>query len=129
MRRASRLSSLFVAVLLIAGCAESVVKHSPTKIGLSKSIPLETVSAAIMRGVAKTPWKGKMIEPGLIEATRVWGGSRYNVVVEIVYNSKSYEIKYKSSQNLGYTGGSIHRSYNIQVGLLDKAIKEETWNL
>lgn len=129
MRRAGRFLSLFVAIFVIAGCSESVGKYGVKKIGLSKDIPIETVTAAMMRAIAKTEWKGSLVRPGLIEATRVWADGTYNIVVEINYSSKSYEIKHKSSKGLGYGGGSVHRSYNVQVGFLDKAIKDETWNL
>lgn len=129
MRRAVGVSWLCLAVFVVAACAEQMNRYPPRKIGLSQNIPIEKVTAAVQRAIAKTPWQGTVVRPGLIEATRVWGGGRYNIVVEIVYTSKIYEIRHKSTKNLGEGGGTAHRSYNIQIGLLDKAIKDETWNL
>ena len=41
----------------------------------------------------------------------------------VVYDTKSYSIKYKDSSNLNYDGKSIHKNYNGWVENLDKAIR------
>jgi hypothetical protein len=46
-------------------------------------------------------------------------------VVDIDYDQRAYNIRYKDSTNLDYTGTTIHRNYNGWVENLDKAIKAQ----
>jgi hypothetical protein len=129
VHRITKLMIVIMGVAAVAACSESVQTFSSKKIGMSPDIPLEKVTVAMLRAAQKTQWHATVIQPGLIEAKREWGGGKHNIVVDIVYTSKTYDIKYKSSKNLNYTGTSVHRAYNAQVGNLNKAIKDETWNM
>lgn len=121
--------SLMVAAPLIAvGCVEAPQSRGAKKIGYSGNVQLEKVTAAIHRAGSKTQWMMNDVRPGLIEAKREWGNGKHNIVVEVVYDEKTYRIVPKSSKNLDRGGGRVHRAYNEQINALDAAIKNETWN-
>jgi hypothetical protein len=46
-------------------------------------------------------------------------------VVDIKYNTKTYSIIYKSSQNLDYDGKNIHSNYNGWIQRLNQAIQSQ----
>ena len=129
----SRLLSvvLFAASLILVGaCAETVSKPGPTPIGMgSGKITLEKVTEAIQKAAPKAKWTATVIRPGLIEAKRAWGGGKHSIVVEVVYNTKDFEINPKSSKNLRRSDGSVHPAFNFQIGELRRAIKSTTWSM
>ena len=114
--------------LAAAGCAQPMVQPS-SSIGMSGQASLDQVTAAIQAAGVETQWRMTVVRPGLIEASREWGGGKHNMVVEVAYDNKRYNIKYKSSKNLAYDGQTIHRTYDTHVKLLDNAIKSRTWRL
>lgn len=122
------LSALVAAPLFAVACTESSQTRGAQKIGYSGNIQLEKVTAAIHRAGRKTQWMTKDIRPGLIEARREWNGGRHNIVVEVVYDDKTYRIVPKSSKNLERSRGRVHRAYNEQIDAFQNAIKNETWN-
>ena len=122
------LSFLVVAPLIAAGCVEAPQERGARKIGYSGNVQIEKVTAAIHRAASKMQWTTKQISPGAIQARREWGRGKHNIVVEVVYDDKTYRIVPKSSKNLDRGGGRVHRAYNEQINALDKAIKDETWN-
>lgn len=124
------LSLLFVAaaLVLVGACTESVTRRGPSPIGMSSGkVTMEKVTAAILKAAPRARWTATLIRPGLIEAKRVWGGGKHSIDVEVVYDAKNYEINYKSSKGLKFTGGSVHPAYNFQVGELSREIKKATW--
>ena len=123
--------SLALGGLLIAavGCSNSIYQHRETKIGAPDNMPISRVTAAIQSAAQATEWSTTMVQPGMIQATREWGGDKHNIVVDITYDTKTYKITYKSSKNLGYNGRRIHRAYREQVVALDTAIRARTWNM
>ena len=114
--------------LAAPGCTQRMVEPAAS-IGMTGEASLAQVTAAIQAAGVETAWRMTVVRPGLIEASREWGGGKHNMVIEITYDAKRYNIKYKSSKNLGYDGQTIHRSYDTHVKLLDNAIKSRTWRL
>lgn len=123
------LAFLFAVPLIFAACTESAQTRGAKKVGYSGNVRLEQVTAAIHRAGRRTQWRTTQIRPGLIEARREWGNGKHNIVVEVVYDAKTYRIVPKSSKNLRRSGGRVHRAFNEQIDAFDKAIKDETWNL
>jgi hypothetical protein len=122
------LSLLVTAPLIAGGCIESPQARGAQKIGYSGNVELEKVTAAIHRAGRKTQWVTNQVRPGLIEAKREWGNGKHNIVVDVVYDDKTFRIVPKSSKNLDRGGGRVHRAYNEQINALQAAIKNETWN-
>ena len=70
-------------------------------------------------------WKNsKFGVRGTLAAQKAYFSLRdHRAVVTVIYDTKSYSIKYKDSSNLNYDGKSIHKNYNGWVENLDKAIR------
>lgn len=126
---ARRIATCIAMGGLVAGCTETMYRHTTTKIGMSDTVQLSQVTAAIQDAGNVTRWRTRVVRPGLIEAKREWGGGKHNIVVDVIYTTKNYKIVYKDSKNLKYNGRTIHRAYGEQVGAFDKAIKARTWNM
>lgn len=122
------LAGLMVVALSAAGCGTSQPRASYTDLPIAtKTNPtLGQVTAAIMRAGPVKQWQMKEVRPGLIEATRSWGGGKHQIVVNLTYTTKRYSIEYKSSQNLKARSGSIHWSYNREVNRLNDEIQRQT---
>lgn len=127
----SKIIGLFlvaISLVLVGACTESVTRRGPSPIGMSSGkVTLDKVTAAILKAAPRAKWTATLIRPGLIEAKREWGSGKHSIDVEVVYDAKQYEINYKKSSGLKYTGGSVHPAYNFQVGELSRAIKNATW--
>lgn len=127
MRHMAAFGLLYIC-LAATGCMQGVPEPKAS-IGMTGQANLAQVTTAIQEAGVETAWQMTVVRPGLIEASREWGGGKHNMVVEVTYDAKTYNIKYKSSKNLGYDGQSIHRAYDTHVKRLDAAIKSRTWKL
>lgn len=126
--RTIALAGLMAVALAAAGCGTSQPRASYSSLPIAaKSNPtLDQVTAAIMRAGPAKQWQMKELSPGVIEATRTWGGGKHQIVVNVTYDTKRYSIVYKSSQNLKARSGSIHWSYNREVNRLNDEIQRQT---
>lgn len=127
MKKLGAVTILF-ACLAVAGCTTGVVQPQG-KIGMTGEATLAQVTDAIQQAGVEAGWQTKLVRPGLIEGHREWGNGKHNMTVEVVYDAKSYTIKYKDSKNLSYDGSSVHRQYWLRVQRWDEAIKARTWKL
>ena len=117
-----------LACLAATSCTTGMVEPKG-KIGMTGDATLAQVTEAVQQAGAEAGWETKVVRPGLIEASREWSNGKHSMVVEVIYDAKSYTIKYKDSKNLQYDGGSIHRQYWLRVQRFDDAIKARTWKL
>ncbi|MEH6797798.1 MAG: hypothetical protein V7681_00685 [Halopseudomonas sabulinigri] len=115
------------ALLLIAGCSSQPIYNvddNNTSIYNNDFQPTEQqVEQAIMLGATRYGWQPRLVEPGLIEASILLRD--HQATVEIPYSANSYSIHYKSSENLDYENGEIHRNYNRWVMNLSSAIQQQ----
>lgn len=95
------------------------VKGSPVLIG--ENTNLEAVRDSILKTGARTNWKMKVIKKGHIVASHSL--DKYRATVDIFYNTDSYNILYKDSENFGYDGTNIHSRYNRWILNLDRNIR------
>ncbi|MBQ7607314.1 MAG: hypothetical protein IJU76_05030 [Desulfovibrionaceae bacterium] len=81
---------------------------------------------AIVQACVQCGWRAVETHKGLIEASIIVRG-RHTVVVSIPYTASHYEIKYKSSVNMGYKVENgqaiIHPNYNKWTQRLDSTIQ------
>jgi hypothetical protein len=49
----------------------------------------------------------------------------HTAVIDVEYSTKSYNIVYRSSENLDARDGQIHKNYNGWIENLDNAIRRE----
>jgi hypothetical protein len=127
IKRAFR--ALFLGALLLVTCGAVQAQVPPynvidASVNANKSpLTAEDVSKAIRRAGGGLGWKVDLAGPGAMTGTLVL--RTHTAVVDILYDTKTYSIKYKDSVNLKYNGTTIHKNYNGWVQNLDKAIQRE----
>lgn len=120
---------LFACIVLVAvmGCRGAGpiynVKDAPITTATGKEMTLEQVTKAIVEAGAGLTWTMAIVKPGQIVGTL--NIRSHTAVVDITYNTKTYDITYKNSVNLKYNAekNTIHENYRGWVMNLDNAIK------
>lgn len=114
---------IFAASLVVlAGCRTAPIHDVvAAPVVTSKPVTMEVVQNAIVVAGTQLGWKMEPLNPGTITGTIELRTHR--AVVEVTYDTKTYNIKYKDSLNLDYNGTSIHKNYNGWIENLDKAIQ------
>lgn len=86
---------------------------------------MENIEKAILRAGMTLGWQVTPKGPGLIEG--VLNLRKHQAVVEITYDTKSFNIKYKNSVNLDYVekDKTIHSNYNGWIQNLEKGIRAQ----
>lgn len=117
------------ALTAVAGCTRTTQEYKPRSLGAKSTPSLEAVTQAVLRAGRAQDWEMVVQEPGLIRAKTIWGGGKHNIVVNVVYSTKDYTLKYVSSKNLKSGDGTIHRTYNRLTNRLYDQIHTETSKL
>ncbi|SDC93928.1 hypothetical protein [Belnapia rosea] len=107
------------AVLALVGCARTV----PIEQGGGEFVgqgSLAQRAAEIRRAGAGLGWIMQDQGPGLMRGTL--NLRTHQAVVDIPYDTRRFSIRYASSSNLEYNGGTIHRNYNSWIRNLQNAI-------
>jgi len=113
------LAAFFV---VLAGCRSApILEVVAAPVVTTKPVTMEAVQNAIVVAGNGLGWKMEPLNPGTI--TGILDLRTHRAVVEVTYDTKTYNIKYKDSSNLDYNGTSIHKNYNGWVENLDKAIR------
>lgn len=124
-------SSLVLAGIVIAilgGCRSAGIYNvSAAPVVANKAVTMEDVQKAIVRAGVGLGWQMKPVEPGLIVGTL--NLRTHMAMVDIKYDTKTYNITYKDSSNLNYSGDSIHKNYNGWIQNLDSGIRSQLSNL
>ena len=113
----------------IVGCRAGApiydVKDTAIPNSIDGSMSLQDVTRAITAAAAKHGWEMKVEKPGHIVGTLHI--REHEAVVDILYDTKSYSILYKSSQKLQYdeTNRTIHKNYNSWIRNLNVSIQRE----
>jgi hypothetical protein len=112
------------ATLMLAGCRSAPIYDvASAPVIAPKEVSMQDVERAITRAGAGLGWMMNPKGPGQIEGILVL--RTHKAVVDITYDTKTYNIKYKDSANLDYNGSSIHSNYNGWVQNLDKGIRTQ----
>ena len=122
-----KISIILISTLVVfaAGCRTNPVYNvEDATIATGKSqASMDDVKSAITRAGVSLGWIMKPTGPGSIMGTLTL--RKHVAVVDIKYNTKTYSILYKSSQNLDYDGTNIHGNYNGWVQRLNQAIQSQ----
>jgi hypothetical protein len=120
---------LAASFIVLAGCraAAPIYDVVAAPVVTSKPVTMEAVRNAIVMAGSGLGWRMEPRTPGTI--TGVLDLRDHRAVVEVTYDTKTYNIKYKDSSNLNYSGTSIHKNYNGWVENLDKAIRIQLANI
>ncbi len=112
------------ALLILAGCTSNPIlniENAPIEISAKHSS--KDIKKAIIRAGAGLGWNMKAKASGHIIGTLYL--RTHVAVVDIKYSKKSYNIVYKSSQNLNYDGTNIHKNYNGWIMNLNRQIQAQ----
>jgi hypothetical protein len=115
--------------LLLVGCRGAVPVYNVTAapVAANKPASLDDVEKSIVRAGTTLGWQMTPRSPGKMEGVLLL--RRHRAVVDIDYDTKSYNIKYKDSAELDYDGQKIHPNYNGWIQNLEKAIRVQLSNL
>lgn len=121
---------LGLAIVLTTACAVDPlnIKDAPIKTLSGKELTLQQVTKAIVLAGMGLKWEMQVSEPGHIVGTL--NLRNHQAVVDIPYDTKTYNIVYKSSKNLLLVDGNgrtmgIHPNYNGWIENLDNAIRTQ----
>lgn len=125
MRRVSQL--LFAVVMMCSAVFANarnieLFEPGPVAVPAGKAFTLKDVRKAVLSGAMFHHWQMESETPGKIRIKLDGRRDRAVLVMEVVYDTKSYSIKYVSSENLKYDGHSIHPSYARWMKNLTDAI-------
>jgi len=114
-----------LGVLLIVGCRAAVPVYnvSSAPVTTNKPASIDEIEKAIIRAGVGLGWQMVSRGKGKVEGTLVL--REHRAVVDIDYDAKNFNIKYKDSTKLDYDGEKIHPNYNSWVQNLDRAIRAQ----
>jgi hypothetical protein len=117
------------AAAALAACVQPIynVKSAPVEAPGGKAPTMAEVEKAIVRAGSGLGWRMQPVTPGHVVGTL--NLRTHTAVVDITYDTRTYNITYKDSQELGYDGTNIHKNYNGWVQNLDKGIRTQLLNL
>jgi hypothetical protein len=125
-----KLIGMALAAAVIVGCGTASMTGSPVYNvsgapidTYGKPVTMTDVERAIIRAGLALGWQMRPVKPGHIQGTL--NLRTHTAVVDITYDTKSYNIAYKDSTNLDYNDGRIHRNYNGWIQNLEKGIRAQ----
>jgi hypothetical protein len=110
----------------VAGCSSRPVMNvtaEPVVVTAGKTATNDNVRDAILRAGSSLGWQMRPAAPGVIAGTINLRGNSANIDVE--YNTRTYNIVYRSSTGLEAQNGQIHKNYNGWIENLNNAIRRE----
>jgi len=107
--------------LLTAGRTAPI--YNVEKADVPAKLKVETIKKSIIRAGLGLGWEMKADKPGHILGTLHLRS--HTAIIDVTYNTKNYNIKYKDSVNLDHSGDVIHANYNNWIRNLDKHIQME----
>jgi hypothetical protein len=127
-RVSARLAVCLVLIGLMgcrAGAPIYDIKGTAIPNSIDGSMPLADITKSITMAAAKHGWEMRVDKPGSIVATLHL--REHEAVVDIIYDTSSYSILYRSSQNLQYDekNRTIHKNYNSWIRNLNVSIQRE----
>lgn len=128
-RNIAFLFSVLPFVALLATPAHAGPKtapiYNPPPIQVPAGQSLEAVKKAVRKSLFERDWETREIGPGHLQGKHTKSGKNgdYTAVVDVKFDSKTVRITYKSSENLNYSNGSIHKTYNNWATNLERTIR------
>lgn len=123
----TRLRLAAVASLLLFAAACTAPMHMVDKVpygwGPAKGVTLAQVQSTVEETAKHEGWTLSNVKTGSFTAERQWDRDKHDIVVDVVYDLKKFSIVYKNSKQMGYSGTSIHHTYNDMVERLEDHIK------
>jgi len=125
------ISAAFAAVLVVAGCRpgvpiENISNARYSAVTSSNFLQVSDYERAIIRAGANRDWRFTKVASGHLQGDLNVRG-KHEASVDVLFNTETYSINYKSSQGLKYDPATnqIHPNYNSWIRLLDSDIQRE----
>lgn len=123
---------VLVTALVLAGCRSAAIYNpqgvafAEPAVAVTTPLTLDDYKRAIIRGGAKRGWTFEDAGPGHLVGNLAVRGKHF-ATVDVAYDTQTFSITYKSSQNLKYdpTTQTIHQNYNSWVSNLQNDIQSE----
>ena len=112
--------------IVVAGCTSRPVMNvaaEPVVVAPGKTATSDNVRDAILRAGSGLGWRMTPTRPGVVAGTINLRGNSETIDVE--YNTRTYNIVYRSSTGLESQNGQIHKNYNGWIENLNNAIRRE----
>jgi hypothetical protein len=103
---------------------QTTLMYTPDTIQVPGSATVEQVKRAIRKELYLKSWEIRETGAGQLQG-QFRKGEKYSIVLDISFDAKTVNIRYKDSSGLNYGGREIHRTYNERVQDLEKAIRAE----
>lgn len=125
LRWAAYSLSLALLFLVLGGCKAAPVYNvqDAAIVTGTTNASMNDVQQAIVRAGSSLGWSMRPAGTGSMVGTLHL--RKHVAVVDIRYNTKTYSILYKDSQNLDYNGSTIHNNYNGWIQNLNRAIQTQ----
>lgn len=115
---------ILVGLFALTGCRKGAPVYNPTMpIEYGAELSQKDVEKAIILACPKTGWVPRKVDDNTIQATL--NVRAHVAIVDITFDSDSYTITYKGSNNLKYNGETIHPNYNSWIKNLNNNINAE----
>jgi len=114
-----------LSVVLFAGCKSAPtfeVTAAPIPAPAGKTLTMDEVQKAIVRGIGRAGWQTLPDAPGRVSAR--YQSGKHSATVGIDYDTKTYNIKMQETSVMR-SDGSVHPTYNTWVQNLDRSIRVE----
>lgn len=120
-----RIAAAFGILLLAAACTKPMhtVEASKYGWGPQKGVTLAQMQGAIETTARDLGWQLSDVKSGSFTGERNWDANKHKIAVGVIYDEKSFSIRYKDSKNMSFNGSSIHHTYNDMVSALQDNIK------
>jgi hypothetical protein len=117
------------AAAALAACVQPIynVKGAPVEGPGGKPPTMAEVEKAIVRAGSALGWKMQPVKPGHVVGTL--NLRSHTAIVDVTFDTRTYNINYKDSVELNYDGTNIHKNYNGWIQNLDKGIRAQLLNL
>ena len=115
----------FAAAALAACTIQPIynVKGAAVETPGGKPPTLAEVEKAVVRAGTALGWKMQPVRPGVMVGTITL--RRHTAIIDVTFDTRTFNITYKDSVELDYDGTNIHRNYNGWIQNLDKGIRAQ----
>jgi len=115
-----------IILALLLGCRANPVYNvsdSPIYTYGDTQPSIKQVEKAIVTAATSLGWSVKRVGEGKLVA--VLNVRTHRAVADITFNTETFSITYKDSENLKYDGTTIHSNYNGWIQRLENTIRSQ----
>ncbi len=126
MRNLQYLVAIFVSFAVLSACTRDAPIYNVNSHPVpqpAQALSLTEIKNIIMLAGADRGWVMEEQGQGRLAGTLLV--RTHTAKVDVQYSQTEYSIQYKDSDNLRYTGSTIHRNYNKWIMKLEQDIERD----